>query len=132
MFSITRRLALALVLVATACDAEDTPTPAVQPAPARAAAPKGELTAADRDRLRAGVARLTRGMTRTQALEALGVRLDGVPQLATGPQTEATTIYIPGGPEDLYLTWDASDPDHVILLRGLLVERGTAPPPLTP
>ena len=37
------------------------------------------------------------------------------------PQTETTTIYALGQPVALYLTWDASDLEHIVLLRAELV-----------
>jgi hypothetical protein len=124
--------ALAVVWFA-ACGADETPAPVLKPAPARSPPPRTGITADELARLREGVARLQRGMTRSQVFETLGVSLEGLGQMGDGPQNDFTTIYLLGGRENLYLTWDGTDPDHVILLRGFLLDRDApGPGPIEP
>ena len=91
--------------------------------------PRDQVTDAQRQQIRTSVPRLRPGMARPDVLRTIGVPLDKLPQIATGPTTEVTTIYVLGGVDDLYLTWDASQPGEPILLRAQLVLRGLPPGP---
>lgn len=75
----------------------------------------GELGEAERAQVRAAASRLRAGMTRSEVFRILAVPLDRLAQMTTGPETETTTIYVLGGNEALYLTWDASRPEPVLL-----------------
>ena len=100
-----------------------------QRSPSGAAATRREartaLTADELQRLRAALPRLRPGMTRAEVMATMNVDLDGLAQIGTGPQTEATTIYVVGGAEQLDLTWDARDEARPVLLRAALTPRAT-------
>jgi len=85
-------------------------------------APRTELTDDEMTRLRAAMPRLHAGMTQSEVLAALDVSLDGIGQLGTGPQHETTTVYVIGHGSQLDLTWDATDLEHVVLVRAQLLE----------
>jgi hypothetical protein len=62
-------------------------------------------------------------MGRARVFDVLGVTLDGLPVIATGPTTELTTIYLLDASKALYLTWDARRPDAMVLLRAYVLAR---------
>ena len=115
------RLSLLLGLaLTTACAHGASATPEPEPAPARARA-RTALSDDELATLRAGLERVRPGMTREEVFAELGVSLDGIGQLGSGAQSETTTIYAIRPEVALYLTWNASDLDRIILLRAELV-----------
>jgi hypothetical protein len=112
------------VLTSAACGASAAPAPESEATATESGATvaRTELSDEEMARLRASVPQLVAGMTRDEVFAALGVSLDGLPQLGTGPQQETTTIYGVGRSSQLNLTWNALDLEHIVLVRAELLE----------
>lgn len=109
-----------ILLAAAGCGASESPTPAA--ATTETSTARSELTDDELARLRASIPGLHAGMTRSEVFAAIDVDLDGLGQLGTGPTQEVTTIYAIGHSAQLDLTWDATDPEHPVLVRAAIVE----------